>query len=73
VDRDIVKRYRVWLRNHFKNEFTFEQNSIMSLAKVRDAISSVMVLAKSSDYDQMKLKEFDLLVRVDEIRQIDEF
>lgn len=51
MDRDIVKRYRVWLRNHFKNEFTFEQNSIMSLAKVRDAISSVMVLAKSSDYD----------------------
>lgn len=44
VDRDIIKRLRPWLSNHFRNEYQYERNLLMPLSKVRDAINGVMVL-----------------------------
>ena len=70
IDRDIVKRYRLWLVEHFKNEFQYEPLTIFPLAKVREAISGAMILGRTqNDYEQqLKQREFDLLVRVDEIK-----
>lgn len=68
VDRDIVRRYRHWLVNHFTNDFQYEKNVIFPLGKVRDAINGAMILGKTNATEmEMKLREFDLLVRVDEI------
>ena len=73
VDRDIVKRYRLWMLEYFRNEFQYDRTSTFTLSKVREAISGAMILGKSgnssADFEQqLKLREFDLLVRVDEMR-----
>ena len=57
IDRDIVKRYRLWLIDHFKNDFQYETNSIFTLGRLND----------SNSYKANILKEFDLLARVDKI------
>lgn len=47
ADRDIVKKYRMWLIEFFRNEFKYETNSIVTLAKVREAISGAMILGRA--------------------------
>jgi hypothetical protein len=75
VDRDIVKRYRLWMLEYFRNEFQYDRTSTFTLSKVREAISGAMILGKSgnssADFEQqLKLREFDLLVRVDEMKPV---
>ena len=57
IDRDIVKRYRLWLVEHFKNDFQYETNSIFTLGRLND----------SNSYRASIIREFDLLSRVDKI------
>ena len=57
IDRDIVKRYRLWLVEHFKNDFQYETNSIFTLGRLND----------SNSYRASVIREFDLLSRVDKI------
>lgn len=57
IDRDIVKRYRLWLVEHFKNDFQYETNSIFTLGRLND----------SNSYRANVIREFDLLSRVDKI------
>ena len=60
IDRDIVKRYRLWLVEHFKNDFQYETNSIFTLGRLND----------SNSYRANIIREFDLLSRVDKITAI---
>ena len=56
IDRDIVKRYRQWMIEYFKNEFQYDKTSTFTLSKVREAISGAMILGKSgnssADFEQ---------------------
>lgn len=75
IDRDIVKRYRAWMLEFFRNDFQYDRNSIFSLSRVREAISGAMILGRSgnssADFEQqIKLREFDLLVRVDDMKTV---
>jgi len=58
IDRDIVKRYRLWLTDHFKNDFQYETSSILNLGRLND----------SNSYKANTIREFDLLVRIDRIK-----
>lgn len=40
IDRDIIKRYRKWASEYFKNEFLYESNLHITLSKARDIISN---------------------------------
>ena len=42
VDRDIIRRYRKWLIDYFRNEFSFESNMFLTLGKVRDFVSGAL-------------------------------
>ena len=58
IDRDIVKRYRLWLMDHFINDFQYETNSILNLGRLND----------SNSYKPNTIREFDLLVRIDKLK-----
>ena len=58
IVRDIVKRYRLWLIDHFRNDFQYETSSIFNLGRLND----------SNSYKANTIKEFDLLVRIDKIK-----
>lgn len=48
IDRSILKRLRHWLESQFRNEFAYEPNSLLSLAKVRDQLSQPMILGSKN-------------------------
>jgi len=37
-DKEIVGRYRLWLQNYFKDEFSYEATLYMNLNKVKEFI-----------------------------------
>jgi hypothetical protein len=55
-----LKRYRQWLRDYFKPEFSYEPSSFVQLGKLNDANS----------YKTNNLNSFDLIVRVDKMTQM---
>lgn len=77
VDFDIVTRYRTWLAEYFESEFNYEATLFMNLSKVREFIINEAngggaanqkgsMPAPQFNYP----REYDLVVRVDEIAMI---
>ena len=64
IDRDIVKKYRKWLKEYFEGEFMYEPNMYLTLGKVRDFISNAQISG-----GELKIREVDLVVKVDGIIQ----
>lgn len=63
ADRDILRKYRRWMLEYFKNEFSYDGSIIFSLAKIRDFISGASILGL-----EPKIKEYDLVVKVDSVK-----
>jgi len=79
VDYDIVTRYRAWLADYFENEFNYEATLFMNLSKVREFIlnegQSSSSLANNNKVSVPNFnypREYDLVVRVDEISTLKE-
>lgn len=43
ADRDILKRLRTWAADYLRNDFIYENNMHLTLAKVRDIISNELI------------------------------
>mmetsp|Transcript_39538 Transcript_39538/g.51782 ORF Transcript_39538/g.51782 Transcript_39538/m.51782 type:complete len:198 (+) Transcript_39538:479-1072(+) len=73
VDLDIVTRYRAWLADYFQNEFNYEATLFMNLSKVREFIFNEGLTGKGPAHlPQFNYpREYDLVVRVDEISTLD--
>ena len=78
VDFDIVTRYRSWLSEYFENEFNYEATLFMNLSKVREFIFNEGNTGVAANQQKGTMpapafnypREYDLVVRVDEIATI---
>lgn len=71
-----MTRYRTWLADYFENEFNYEATLFMNLSKVREFIFNEGNGGSTNQKTSMPApmfnypREYDLVVRVDEISTI---
>lgn len=73
VDLDFVTRYRTWLAEYFEMEFNYEATLFMNLSKVREFVFNEGSTGKGPQAQPPQFnypREYDLVVRVDEISSL---
>ena len=64
-DKQMIDKCRKFLRDYFENEFIYDNTLYMTLNKVRDYINNQQMMSNTVTYE----KEFDLLVKVEDIKE----
>ena len=64
-DKQMIDKCRKFLRDYFENEFIYDNTLYMTLNKVRDYINNQQMMNNTVTYE----KEFDLLVKVEDIKE----